>query len=200
MSAENGAAVYVVDTTRHEVVERIVLAPDTLKPMGIVPAPDGTAVYVTRGRGGTLEVTDAASYAVRASGPVGERPVSIFTGRGRSFASAWPATPPSFSRETRAVLSGSGSNRWIPGAIWRRCSNRSTRRSWRSSGSEAARSRGPGRAEPRPQAPSGAGLPRAAGFGNGVPTPTKRSTWRAYIGLRCRARKICSRWWRRASV
>jgi YVTN family beta-propeller protein len=74
VSAENGAAVTVVDTSRHEVVETIKLASDALRPMGIVAAPDGSLVYVTTGRGRTLEVIDPTTNTVRGSVEVGERP------------------------------------------------------------------------------------------------------------------------------
>ena len=74
VSSENGAAVHIFDTANYKVVQRLIFTPDTLRPMGVVAAPDGATVYVTTGRGGTLEAIDAATNKVRASVPVGERP------------------------------------------------------------------------------------------------------------------------------
>lgn len=74
VSAENGAAVDIVDTGKHEVVKRLTFASDTLRPMGVAASPDGSLVFVTTGRGGTLEVIDAATNAHKGSVPVGERP------------------------------------------------------------------------------------------------------------------------------
>ena len=74
VSSENGAAVHIFDTANYKVVQRLIFTPDTLRPMGVIAAPDGATVYVTTGRGGTLEAIDAATNKVRASVPVGERP------------------------------------------------------------------------------------------------------------------------------
>ena len=74
VSAENGAAVDVIDTAKHEVVERVTFASDALRPMGIAASPDGSQVFVTTGRGGTLEVVDTKTNTIRGSIRVGERP------------------------------------------------------------------------------------------------------------------------------
>jgi YVTN family beta-propeller protein len=55
----------------------VTLAPDTLKPMGVVAALDGTRVYVTTGRGGTLHVVDTATQRATGSVAVGERPWGV---------------------------------------------------------------------------------------------------------------------------
>jgi YVTN family beta-propeller protein len=77
VSAENGAAVDVVDTHTHRGLQRIVLPSDLLRPMGVVAARDGSLVFVTTGRGGTLEVLDPTTNTVRASVRVGERPWGV---------------------------------------------------------------------------------------------------------------------------
>ena len=52
----------------------VLFEPDTLKPMGVAASPDGSRVYVTTGRGRTLEVVDARTRARIGSVDVGERP------------------------------------------------------------------------------------------------------------------------------
>jgi YVTN family beta-propeller protein len=93
VSAENGAAVDVIDTSRHAIVGRVTFQPDTLRPMGVVASPDGTKVFVTTGRGGTLEMIDAVTNTVAGSVRVGERPwglavssdgTTVFTANGPS--------------------------------------------------------------------------------------------------------------------
>jgi YVTN family beta-propeller protein len=74
VSAENGASVEMIDTKALTVLKRLTLTPDTLRPMGVSASPDGALVYVTTGRGGTLEALDAVKGAVRWSVAVGERP------------------------------------------------------------------------------------------------------------------------------
>jgi YVTN family beta-propeller protein len=74
VSAENGAAVDVIDTRTHQVLRRITFPSDTLRPMGVLAAPDGSQVFVTTGRGGSLEILDAKTDAIRGSVRVGERP------------------------------------------------------------------------------------------------------------------------------
>jgi YVTN family beta-propeller protein len=93
VSSENGAAVTVVDSTTHKVVRQISLTPDTLRPMGLLTSPDDARVFVTTGRGGTLEIIDTATETVQGSVRVGERPwglaasadgTTIFTANGPS--------------------------------------------------------------------------------------------------------------------
>jgi YVTN family beta-propeller protein len=74
VSAENDGAVYLVDTATHQTRQRIPLASDTLRPMGIVAAPDGRRVFVSTGRGKTVEAIDPSTNTVAASLEVGERP------------------------------------------------------------------------------------------------------------------------------
>jgi YVTN family beta-propeller protein len=74
VSAENEPAVYAIDTSTHSVLKPIAFSEPRLKPMGVVPAPDGRHVYVTMGRGKTLVKIDAQTTEVLGSLEVGERP------------------------------------------------------------------------------------------------------------------------------
>ncbi|HZI75612.1 MAG TPA: cytochrome D1 domain-containing protein, partial [Gemmatimonadales bacterium] len=47
------------------------------KPMGVRVSPDGHRVYVATGRGGTVEVIDAATNKIVGSVKVGQRPWGI---------------------------------------------------------------------------------------------------------------------------
>lgn len=95
VSAENGAAVDIVDTTTHRALERITFASDALRPMGVVAAPDGRYVFVTTGRGGTLET---ATNVVRGSVKVGERPwgLAVAPDGGTVFTANGPSNDVSF--------------------------------------------------------------------------------------------------------
>jgi YVTN family beta-propeller protein len=93
VSSENAASVTVVDTAAHKVVGKVTFTSDTLRPMGLLTSPDDTRVFVTTGRGGTLEVIDPGTDTVRGSVQVGERPwglaaaadgKTIFTANGPS--------------------------------------------------------------------------------------------------------------------
>ena len=68
---------YAIDVAAHKVLRRIALEDTRLKPMGVVAAPDGTYVYLTTGRGGTLVRIDAATGTLAGSLPVGERPWGV---------------------------------------------------------------------------------------------------------------------------
>ena len=98
VSAENGASVDVIDTTTHQVVQRVTFPSDALRPMGIVAAPDGLQVYVTTGRGGTLEILDAATNTSRGSVQVGERPwgLAVSADGGTVFTANGPSNDVSF--------------------------------------------------------------------------------------------------------
>lgn len=81
VSAENGAAVSVIDTSTHTLLEQVTFPSDTLRPMGVEAAHDGSNIFVTTGRGGTLEVIDPATNTVRGSVRVGERPWGLAVAR-----------------------------------------------------------------------------------------------------------------------
>lgn len=98
VSAENGASVDVIDTTTHRVVERVTFPSDALRPMGIEASPDGSHVFVTTGRGGTLEIVDPRTNTLAGSVRVGERPWGLaVAGDGRMvFTANGPSNDVSF--------------------------------------------------------------------------------------------------------
>ena len=77
VSAENDAAVYVIDTASFKVVSRISVGDTTQRPMGVVAAPDGTAIFVTTGRGRQLHRISVPDHAISAKIDVGERPWGV---------------------------------------------------------------------------------------------------------------------------
>jgi YVTN family beta-propeller protein len=68
--------VWVIDAPKRKSIATVKLGP-TAKPMGVVVSPDGKLVYVSTGRGGTVEVLDAATNKVTGSVKVGARPWGI---------------------------------------------------------------------------------------------------------------------------
>jgi YVTN family beta-propeller protein len=78
VSAENGSAVIVVDATTHEPIDTITLeGGDLVRPMGVTTSGDGTLVFVTTGRGGSVVIIDTATNTVAGAVEVGERPWGI---------------------------------------------------------------------------------------------------------------------------
>jgi YVTN family beta-propeller protein len=77
VSAENDAAVYVIDTTTFKTVGRIAVGDNTQRPMGVVAAPDGRAIFVTTGRGRQLHRIGVPDHAISAKVEVGERPWGV---------------------------------------------------------------------------------------------------------------------------
>lgn len=77
VSAENDAAVYVIDTATFKAVGRISVGDTTQRPMGVVAAPDGKAVFVTTGRGRQLHRIGVPDHAISARVDVGERPWGV---------------------------------------------------------------------------------------------------------------------------
>ena len=64
MTCENGNAVEVVDARAHRVIHTIKMPSDTLRPMGVVAAPDSSRVFVSTGRGRQVVVIDVATNQV----------------------------------------------------------------------------------------------------------------------------------------
>jgi YVTN family beta-propeller protein len=77
VSAENDGTVHVIDAMTHEPLGVVQLEGEMVRPMGVVAAPDGTAIYVTTGRGRRVFIIDPATSAVTGSIEVGERPWGI---------------------------------------------------------------------------------------------------------------------------
>jgi YVTN family beta-propeller protein len=89
VSAENDASIAVIDTSTHTVIDKVAFGSASMRPMGLVAAPDGRQVYVTTGRGGTLARIDTATNEVAGSLPVGERPWGVAISRdGRTLVTA----------------------------------------------------------------------------------------------------------------
>ena len=77
VSAENDASVYVIDTATSKTVGRIQLGEARQRPMGVVAAPAGGAIYVTTGRGRELHRITVPGDTVTAQVDVGERPWGV---------------------------------------------------------------------------------------------------------------------------
>jgi len=77
--AEVGGNVSVVDVKTHKVLKTLDLTKTTpgAKPMGSAISPDGKFVYITTGRGATLEVIATASDSVVATIPDPKRPWGV---------------------------------------------------------------------------------------------------------------------------
>ena len=58
-------------------IETVELTGDMVRPMGVVVSPDGSRVYVTSGRGGTVIAIDATTLEPVGSVEVGTRPWGI---------------------------------------------------------------------------------------------------------------------------
>ena len=81
MTAEQSSEVDVIDVATLKVTKKIALVTDKAdtsakpkKPMGIILAKDGARVFVSTGRGGTVDVIDVATLAVTGSVKAGARP------------------------------------------------------------------------------------------------------------------------------
>ncbi|HYB97235.1 MAG TPA: cytochrome D1 domain-containing protein [Vicinamibacterales bacterium] len=93
VGSENGASVDVIDLASLTVLTRIRFPVETARPMGLASSPDGAQVFVSTGRGGTVEAIDTRTNTVRGSVAVGQRPwgiavspdgTSLFTANGPS--------------------------------------------------------------------------------------------------------------------
>ncbi len=74
--SESDGKLYVIDTDRIA-INRTIALPDGARPMRVRVSPDGSRLYASTGRGGTVAVVDTASLKVSGSIKVGERPWGI---------------------------------------------------------------------------------------------------------------------------
>ncbi|MEJ1964991.1 MAG: beta-propeller fold lactonase family protein [Gammaproteobacteria bacterium] len=105
--SESAGNLYVVDTTQIKVVKTVALAKGS-RPMRLRVAPDGSKLYASTGRGGTVAVVDAKSFAQLDNIAVGKRPWGIvlspdgkylFSANGlRTTCRSWTSPPTRKSR------------------------------------------------------------------------------------------------------
>lgn len=74
--SESAGQLYAIDTAKIEVVQTIAL-PKGARPMRLRVSPDGTRLYASTGRAGTVAVLDTANFAVLDDIKVGQRPWGI---------------------------------------------------------------------------------------------------------------------------
>ena len=74
---ENDASVVTIDVPTSKVVQRVILAGENPRPMGIAVTPGGDTLFVTTGRGGRLVKLAAANLKVTGETAVGERPWGV---------------------------------------------------------------------------------------------------------------------------
>ncbi|MFC4311820.1 hypothetical protein ACFPN2_22235 [Steroidobacter flavus] len=74
--SESAGNLYVIDTSQIEVVKTVAL-PKGSRPMRLRASADGSKLYASTGRGGTVAVIDARSFAVLDNITVGKRPWGI---------------------------------------------------------------------------------------------------------------------------
>ena len=77
MTLENDGAIAAIDAARHQFLQLISLGGPPVRPMGIVAAPDGSALYVTTGSYGHLFIVDPAANRPVGSMAVGQRPWGV---------------------------------------------------------------------------------------------------------------------------
>ena len=74
--SESAGQLYAIDTAKIEVVQTIPL-PTGARPMRLRVSPDGTRLYASTGRAGTVAVLDTANFAMLDNIKVGQRPWGI---------------------------------------------------------------------------------------------------------------------------
>ena len=74
--SESAGKLYVIDTAKVALVKTITL-PTGSRPMRLRVSPDGSKLYASTGRGGTVAIVDTASFNVIGSIKVGTRPWGI---------------------------------------------------------------------------------------------------------------------------
>ena len=74
--SESAGNLYIVDTTQIKVVKTVALAKGS-RPMRVRASPDGSKLYASTGRGGSVAVVDARSFSQVDSIAVGKRPWGI---------------------------------------------------------------------------------------------------------------------------
>src|SRR5262249_50268110 len=73
---ESSGNLYVIDTTQIKVTKTVAL-PKGSRPMRLRVAADGSKLYASTGRGGSVAVVDAKTFAVLDNIAVGKRPWGI---------------------------------------------------------------------------------------------------------------------------
>ena len=74
--SESAGKLYVIDTTKIALVKTITLPPGS-RPMRLRVSPDGSKLYASTGRGGTVAIVETTSFNVVGSVKVGTRPWGI---------------------------------------------------------------------------------------------------------------------------
>jgi YVTN family beta-propeller protein len=74
--SESDGNLYVIDTAQIKVAKKVAL-PKGSRPMRVRVSPDGSKLYASTGRGGTVAVLDASSFALLNNITVGKRPWGI---------------------------------------------------------------------------------------------------------------------------
>jgi YVTN family beta-propeller protein len=75
VNAENDGAIYLLDTEKNEMMQKIALGtPGEIKPMGLALSLDSSKLYVTSGRGHKVFVVDTSTNQPTGSFEVGQRP------------------------------------------------------------------------------------------------------------------------------
>jgi len=74
--SESDGHLYVIDTAQIKVAKKVAL-PKGSRPMRVRVSPDGSKLYASTGRGGTVAVLDATSFALLNNITVGKRPWGI---------------------------------------------------------------------------------------------------------------------------
>jgi len=80
--------VWVIDAHARKVLKTLTM-PTGSKPMGVAVSPDGSRVYVSTGRGGTVQAIDTGTNEIVGAVEVGKRPWGIaLTADGRKLFTA----------------------------------------------------------------------------------------------------------------
>lgn len=74
VTGENDASLTVVSTKTHTRAGTITIPGENARPMGVTTSPDGSRIFVSTGRGGTVVAVNAATGAILGSVAVGPRP------------------------------------------------------------------------------------------------------------------------------
>ncbi len=114
VTAEQSSEVAVIDVATLAVRKTLKLAKDKAdstagdkKPMGVAVSPDGATIYVSTGRGGTVDLIDVATLAVTGSIKAGARPwgIALTADGAKLYAANGPSNDVSvIDTKTRSVI------------------------------------------------------------------------------------------------